>query len=245
MRRIFILISVILLVSACKKNDISSGVSADTTGKGGSMARFALLNDYLYTVDDDALNVFSIAANNHPVFLNKVYVGFQIETLFAYENHLYIGSQSGMFIYRVDNPEVPVQEASVAHFTACDPVVTDGNYAYVTLHSGSVCGSSVNALQVYDVSDIQQPVLLQERTMISPKGLGLYHNYLLVCDDEVKIFDVSNPGALQFVKSIPVSGFDVIIIDDHLLVVGEDGLYQYALHAGDMEHIQALSTINY
>ena len=245
MKRFSILLSILLLINACTKNDASSGVHADQTGKGGSMARFALLNDYLYTVDEDALNVFSIATNDKPVFLNKVFIGFQIETLFAYENNLYIGSQSGMFIYNIDDPEVPKQESAVTHFTACDPVVTDGSYAYVTLHSGSTCGSNINALQVYDVSDVQQPILLQQREMLSPKGLGLYHDYLLVCDDEVKIFDVSEPQTLHFVKSIPVSGFDVIIIEDRLLIIGEDGLYQYALHADDIENIQALSAINY
>lgn len=245
MKKILLFFVLILIIFSCFKNDSSSNESYDNIGKGGSMARFTILNNYLYTVDDGSLNVFSIVENNKPVFLNKVYIGFQIETLFAYDNNLFIGSQSGMFIYSLDNPEIPIQESSVEHFTACDPVVTDGITAYVTLHSESTCGNDLNVLEIYNVSDIQNPILLQTRNMISPKGLGLYNDYLIVCDDEVKIFDVSEPNAMTFVKSIDIQGFDVIIQNNHLIVVGENGLYQYSLDNNDIENLTYLSTIDY
>jgi len=241
MRKIVIIFVLIFVIFSCSKNESTY----DSVGQGGSTARFTIQNNYLYTVDDSYLNVFSIVENNNPVFLNKVYIGFRIETLFAYDNNLFIGSQSGMFIFSLDNPEIPVRESSVEHFTACDPVVTDGITAYVTLHSESACGNNLNLLEIYDVSDIQSPILLQTRNMISPKGLSLYNDYLIVCDDEVKIFDVSDPNAMSFVKSIDVQGFDVIIRNNHLIIIGENGLYQYSLDNNDVENVTHLSTISY
>jgi len=236
----FILISILFI--GCGSND--SAVN-DGVGQGGSTARFAIVGDYLYTVDDNSLNVFSISTTSNPVFLNKVFIGFRIETLFAYTNNLFIGSQNGMFIYNLNNPEVPAQDSSVSHFTSCDPVITDGNFAYVTLHSNTNCGNNINVLEVYNVTDIQNPTLVHSRNMIHPKGIGLYNNYLVVCDDEVKIFDVSDPANMTFATSINISGFDVIIKNDHLIVVADNGLYQYTLDSNDITNITTLSTISY
>lgn len=226
-------------------SDSDSSASEQSTGKGGSLARFTILDDYLYTVDENSLNVFSISDKNNPVFLNEVFIGFRIETLFAYNNILFVGSQSGMFIYSLENPEAPKKESSVEHFTSCDPVVTDGEFAYVSLHSNSNCGNNVNLLEVYNVTDIQNPVLVEQRNMASPKGLGLYNDYLILCDDEVKIFDVSDPEKMTFAKSIDIAGFDVIIQNNHLIVVGKNSLNQYTLDPTNIENITHLSTIAY
>ena len=238
------LIIISFLFIGCSNAD--SGPNAQSkTGKGGSMARFAIVGNYLYTVDDSSLNVFSIVEDANPVFVNEVYVGFRIETLFAYNTDLFVGSESGMFIFSLENPEVPVQESSIQHFTACDPVVTDGEFAYVTLHSESTCGNNINMLEVYNVADIQNPILLHQRNMMSPKGLGLYNDYLLICDDELKIFDVTDPQNMTLASSINIVGFDVIIQNNHLIVVGAEGLYQYSLDPDNINNITHLSTISY
>jgi len=243
MKYLSILLISILFIG-CSSDSDSSGAE-QSSGKGGSLARFTILGDYLYTVDENNLNVFSINDVNNPVFLNEVFIGFRIETLFAYNNVLFVGSESGMFIYSLENPEVPKKESSVEHFTSCDPVVTDGKYAYVSLHSNSNCGNNINMLEIYNVEDIQNPMLVEQRNMASPKGLGLYNDYLILCDDEVKIFDVSDPEKMTFSKSIDISGFDVIIQNNHLIVVGKNSLSQYTLDPTNIENITHLSTIDY
>ncbi len=243
MRYLSILIISIFFIGC--SNDSDSSGAEQSTGKGGSLARFTILGDYLYTVDENNLNVFSISDNNNPVFLNEVYIGFRIETLFAYNNVLFVGSESGMFIYSLENPEVPKKESSVEHFTSCDPVVTNGKYAYVSLHSNSNCGNNTNLLEIYNVTDIQNPILVEQRNMVSPKGLGLYNDYLILCDDELKIFDVSDPEKMTFSKSIDISGFDVIIQNNHLIVVGKNSLSQYTLDPTNIENITHLSTMDY
>src|SRR5687768_9403422 len=49
-------------------------------GVGGSMARFTILNDYLYAVSNFALNVVSIVNGADPTFSKKVQIGSGIET---------------------------------------------------------------------------------------------------------------------------------------------------------------------
>ena len=93
------------------------------------MATFALKGNYLYVVDNQDLNVFSLNDPSEPVLANKVPIGFDIETLFGYRDFLYIGSRTGMFIYGLTNSEFPNKLSSVEHFTACDPVVANDTHA--------------------------------------------------------------------------------------------------------------------
>ncbi|MCT4591078.1 MAG: hypothetical protein N4A71_24875 [Carboxylicivirga sp.] len=192
------------------------------------------------------MNVFSISKIDEPVLVNKVPIGFNIETLFSYKDYLYIGSRNGMFIYTLTNPEFPEQMARVEHFTACDPVVANDTHAFVTLHSNTWCGNNINVLEIYDINTITEPVLLSSRNLISPKGLGLYDDYLIICDDEIKIFDISNTEESKLVNSINKEAFDVIIKDNVLIAIGEEGLYQYNLKsAEDGMNFEALSSIDF
>jgi len=230
MKKYLYILLLSLATISCESDTSNSEAQAPgTDGQGGSLARFTLKGDYLYTVDDFDLNVFNVADLKDPVKVNSVPIGFNIETLFGYKDYLYIGSQNGMFIYSLENPEFPSQLSSVEHFTACDPVIANDTHAFVTLHSTVVCGNDLNVLEIYDVTNVTEPVLLNSRNLTFPKGLGLYGDFLFVCDDEIKIFDVSNPAESKLVTSIKRSAFDVIIRNDLLIAIGESGLYQYQL----------------
>ncbi|MDH7447118.1 LVIVD repeat-containing protein [Aquimarina sp. 2201CG14-23] len=225
-------------------NDSFSPVNSD--GQGGSLATFTLKGDYLYTVDNTDLTVFNITDIQDPVQVNTIPIGFNIETLFSYKDYLYIGSRNGMFIYGLTNPEFPEKLSQVEHFTACDPVIANDTHAYVTLHSDTFCGNNLNVLQVYDITTITDPILINSRNLVFPRGLGLYGDFLIVCDDEIKVFDVSNPIDSKLVTSIQQSAFDVIISGDLLIAIGETGLYQYKLAQDPSTGISitSLSTID-
>ncbi|WP_047551623.1 hypothetical protein [Psychroserpens sp. Hel_I_66] len=242
----YIIIILAIVAFGCDSDSSDSGISQNSseTGKAGSLARFTTYNDYLYTVDNSTLNVFSIVDLSNPVKINDVQIGFNIETLFNYKQYLYIGSQNGMFIYSVQNPEEPLYLSEVQHFTACDPVVANATHAYVTLHADIGCGTTINVLEIYDVNDVLQPVFISRRNLTKPIGLGLYGDYLIVCDDEVKIFDVSDPTETTLVHSINRDAFDVIVNNDTLILIGENGLYQYSLNPNNIQNTQELSTIN-
>lgn len=240
---IFLLVFVVTIFSCSEENGMSD--TAGTDGQGGSMATFTLKGDYLYIVDAFDLSVFNISNSEEPVFVNKVPIGFNIETLFSYKDYLYIGSRNGMFIYSLSNPEFPEQLSSVQHFTACDPVVANDTHAFVTLHSNTFCGSNINVLEVYDIRSITEPILVSSRNLMSPKGLGLYGNYVIVCDDEIKVFDISDPANSKLINSIDKQAFDVIIKGDLLIAIGDEGLYQYTLQStNEGVEITSLSTID-
>ena len=239
----YIYLIIIVLLYNCSADGDTNTANNDTTGQGGSLAQFTIKDNYLYTVDQANLNVFNIDNLKSPVQVNTVNIGFNIETLFNDKQYLYIGSQTGMFIYGIENPETPKKLAEVSHFRACDPVVANSTHAYVTLDSSAGCGASISALQIYDTKDINNPKLVSSRNLIAPKGLALYNNYLFVCDDEVKIFDITNPEESLLVNSINISAFDVIIRNNHAFIIGDTSMYQYEIDPNNIKNIKALSVI--
>lgn len=241
MKKSILLLAFIFILAGCSADGDTAASAKD--GTGGSLAVFVLKGNYLYTVDHRNLNVFSLLSEAEPVKVNTINVGFDIETLSSQGDFLYIGSTNGMFIYDVENPENPQKLSAVQHFTACDPVIANETHAFVTLHSTPVCGNDINALEIYDIADRENPVLVHRRNLTYPKGLGLYHNYLFICDDEIKIFDVQNPAEPLLVYSINRSCFDVIIKDDTLFAIGAGGLYRYTLNPSDITDITEVSSI--
>ncbi len=247
MKKIFLLFITLALFVNCSQdgNNASNEMMNNNDGQGGSLARFAMLGDYLYTVDEYGLNVYNIATPTDPVFVNNIPIGFRIETLFNYKEYLYIGSQTGMYIYSVSSPEFPSYLADVQHFTSCDPVVANATTAFVTLWSELGCGSTLNQLEIYDITDVVNPTLLSVRNLTAPKGMGLYGDYLILCDDEIKIFDVSDPTNTVLVHNINRHAFDVIVQEDLLIAIGQNGIYQYQLNEDNITTTAELSAINF
>lgn len=207
-----------------------SATKNSAPGVGGSMARFTLLNNYLYTVTDNDLNVFNIAAPENPVFTNSIQFGWGIETIYPFKNNLFIGSQTGMFIFNTANPAQPAQLAQYTHFTACDPVIADDNFAYVTLRSGTRCRGAQNQLDVLNIQNIETPWLIKSYPLTNPHGLSKSGNTLFICDGEagLKVYDALDVNNLRLLQTVDgIDAFDVIAQNNNAIVVAKDGLYQY------------------
>lgn len=206
-----------------------SFVSSAGVGIAGSLARFALLNNRMYSVSENDLKVFNLTQPASPFFVTLVSLQQgNIETIFPYKNKLFIGSQSGMFIFDASTPDNPQKFSQFTHARACDPVIADDPYAYVTLSGGSFCGGLSNQLDIINISNLSNPILVKSFNLTSPKGLSKDGNLLLVCDGKsgLKILDVMNVNQIGLVKQ--VSGFeanDVIALQGIALVVARDGLY--------------------
>lgn len=214
-----------------------------TTGQGGSLARFKIVDDYLYAVDSHNINVFDISDMENPKDLEDVYAGFDIETIFNRGQHLFLGSMRGMYIYDISSPATPTFVSEFEHGTACDPVVVDGDYAYVTLRGGNMCGATESGLFIIDISNISAPELKVSYAMDEPYGLGVKDEKLFVCDGDsgLKVYDktdVEDLVALNHFKDI--NTFDVIPLDNNLLMVGEGVLYQYEYLENDIELMSTL-----
>ena len=217
--------------------------AAFVPGIGGSMARFAVVNDYLYTINLSQLGVLNISNTSNPEKVSTTSVGWNIETVYPFKEKLFIGSTTGLFIYDISNGAAPVNEGQFMHARACDPVVADNDYAYVTLRSGTFCSGVDNELDVINIQ-YSFPSLLKSYPLTNPHGLSKDGNLLFVCDgkDGLKIYDAAHPTSLQLIKNIRgMETYDVIAWNKKLLVVAKNGLYQYDY--SDVSNIRLLSTI--
>lgn len=208
----------------------SPGTSVSPVGIGGSMARFTIMGNRLYTVSTHQLDVYNITDAADPVRSNRLNIGWNIETIYPFKNRLFIGSESGMFIYTVTNPDAPAPTGQFNHVRSCDPVVADDKYAYVTLRSGTPCLGFTNELDVVNIDLITNPVLEKVYPMTNPHGLSKDGNLLFICDGKagLKLYDASDAKDLKMIRTIEnIETYDVIAYNKIALVVAKDGLYQY------------------
>ncbi len=208
------------------KTDNSNPLAA--AGIGGSYSRFGLFDQYLYTIDHSLLRTWSVGSTC-PARLDSTWVGWNIETIFPWKDRLFIGSQTGVFIFNNSNPQRPVLETRFDHATGCDPVVCDEENAYVTIHGGTTCNGTFNQLDVIGIGNLPTANLLKTYPMKRPFGLSVTNDYLYLCDDGLKIFDKTDPLALKQKSHIAgIKTYDVIALGaGQLLVIGEDGFYQF------------------
>lgn len=230
----------------CFTANTESGGSKSNTGQGGSMARFAIVNEYLYTVSESELSTISISTEYNPVKLGSKPMGWGIETVYPFRDKLFIGSATGMFIADISNQAEPVLMGGFSHARACDPVVADDKYAYVTLRTGNACTGTQNQLDIVDVSNLSAPSLVKTYPMTNPHGLGIRGNHIYLCDgrDGLKVLDASNTLNIQLQQKINISdAFDVIVNQDLLLLVAGDGLYQFRIaEDGKLSQISSIKT---
>jgi len=203
-------------------------------GTAGSMARFMLNDKYLHLIAHPwMMKTLDIEKADKMNIVDSINVSRNMETLFMLGSKMFVGTTTGMLIYDVSDATKPRQISHYDHISACDPVVADGNYAYVTLRTGNRCSNGQNLLEVIDISSITNPYLVKSYPMYNPHGLGIDGNLLFVCDGTagLKIYDRSDPLDIINKKLAHYPDFftyDVIPMNGVLMLVGEDGIYQYS-----------------
>lgn len=204
--------------------------NASDVGVGGSLARFQIVDDYLYTVGSYEMDIFNISNLSQPSLDNSMYAGWNIETMFQTDGYLYLGGTNGMYIYSLDDPASPQYISEFVHWEGCDPVVVDGDFAYLTLRGGNLCGQMESVLEVIDVSDKSNPQLVASYSLDNPYGLGFKDNLLFVCDGSsgLKLYDKSNPlDLLLLTEYSDIFTKDVIPLENILMMIGDNTIYQY------------------
>ncbi len=226
--------------------DTATNVSSESGGGGGvggSLARFAINGNYLYAVDHTDLITFDIETDDTDQ-VSQSNVGWAIETIFPYNDNLFIGSEQAMYIYHLQNPVNPQKLSTYWHATACDPVVVEGDFAFVTLRQSERCPQAENRLEVVNVSDLTSPYMVNSYEMKNPHGLGIDDGNLFVSEGEfgLKIMDASNPLDIKLLRHIEdIKTYDVIPFNDVLMVTGDEGIIQYDY--SDINDLKKLSTI--
>jgi hypothetical protein len=223
----------------------SQGV-ANVGGAGiaGSLATFALYGDHLYVLESWAITVFNIQGDIRQV--RQVNSNLNGETLFPADGHLYVGGTTGMAIFSLADPGNPIFITVYSHINACDPVVVQGDYAYVTLRTGNTCQGTFNLLEVVDISNKANPTLVASYDMVNPHGLAVDGNTLFLCDgsDGLKVFDKTDHLAIPqhlLGHFTDIEARDVIPHDEVLIMMAPEGIFQYSY--SDPTQVTQLSLI--
>lgn len=219
-------------------------VATANNSQGGSLARFAVVGNNLYCIDEAALVALDISTPTAPRYLSRTWMSWTIETLFPVDSLLFIGGTSGMSIYSIANPAQPSFVSEFQHARVCDPVVVEGDTAYVTLRGGSACGGYTNQLDILDISTVTAPRLLTSVPLTGPYGLTVRNGVVVVCDGNGGLRTIDTRAAGGPKQTGVVAGLvphDVILRDSLLVVTADDGYHLY--NATDLAALRQFSRI--
>lgn len=231
----YILILLTCFVSTqCADSEIGD-IGTITTGQGGSLARFTIIGDYLYTLEPRQISWYELAATGQITKKGAITLNEGKETIFPLGDLLFIGATDGLTIFKITADGTPELQAEVQHFISCDPVVANENYAFVTLRQGFCNGLfrptvERNVLNIYDINDITNPNILASYNMTAPRGMGLAGDYLFVCEGSngLRTLGISDPQNVELLAfKTDIHANDVIVLEDLLLVIGPDNITQF------------------
>jgi len=234
------------------ESNIPSSFSTTATG-AGSISRIAVDYGYIYILGGNSLHILSNFGNSISSE-RDINLDDGMETIYAKNNRLYIGSESSMLTYNVNNPSRPTRVSEFDHTESCDPVLPIGtNLAYMTLRTNDNQGcnnNGENTLTVIDLDNEEEPESLQVINMDSPYGMAMLGWYLVVGEgtNGVAFFDASNPRDLVEVgRTIGIEVYDVMRHPSNpyiLMTTSSNGLEQYEIDYNTFE-LTPLSTVVY
>jgi hypothetical protein len=101
-------------------------------------------------------------------------------------------------------------------------------------------------MEVIDISSITNPYLVKSYPMFNPHGLGVDGDLLFVCDGDagLKVYDKSDPLQIlnnQLAHYKDFNTFDVIPLNNILMLIGANGIYQYDY--SDPKNIKQISQL--
>ena len=222
----------VLLLASCGEGSDGGSSDGSRTGVGGSTARMTIVDDYLYAIAGNNIQLFDISEPATPNPWNKVAIDWEIQTIFPYGDYLLIGAADGVHILDNADPASPQYIADFTHATAIDPVVASDGFAYVTLKSDFTRpnGFVPDQMNVIDITNITDPQLVLNTPMQAPEGLTIAGDKLFVCDGiaGLKVFDISDRANPAFSTSIAeVDCNDVIAQNGILYVITDTSFQQY------------------
>ena len=229
---------------------VPSSFAGSSQSSIGTVNRIAVSEDYVYTISTRFLTVFK---DEGALQLKGTHdIGWDMETIYPQDDALFVGTRSSMQIINITSPEQPIMDGFFSHATACDPVLPDGDIAYVTLRTGDedVCPGDLNALVSVNVSNIRNPFQIQEIPMESPYGMTLIADILYVGEGKngLKLFDASDRANLKEIKhDSSVEAYDIIAHPTKpnlLLVASPTGFGQYEIDS-ETEDLSLLSWISH
>lgn len=224
----FLVISSFALVNSCSKE--STTANSYATGKGGSITRFTVAQNYLYAVTNHFLYTYSLSNPASPELVHTSDLSYDIETIYPYNKYLFLGTRTGLYIYSIDTASSPRLIGQAQHARSCDPVIVNDSVAFVTLKSTGNCGPAQAGLYIHDITNITSPVLKNTIALPDPAGLGLQDSILYVCCGSagIKIFNVKSPYTPRLISTKTDGNYlDVIPYNGILICDATDGIILY------------------
>ncbi|MFK7756437.1 MAG: LVIVD repeat-containing protein [Flavobacteriales bacterium] len=212
---------------------VPASFAGNSSGQFGTINRITAVNDYVYAVAKNKMHVFS--DNGLMAKANTLNSSDLMETIYPQGEYLYVGGNTAVTIYDNRNPELPIETSSYAHITSCDPVLPNGSVAYVTLRTGdfSNCPGDVNAMEVLNINNPNNPQRITDFEMNSPYGMCIVGDLLYVGEGESGLakFDISNVSQPIYLGTdSSIKAYDVMphpTQNDLILTTGPNGIEQY------------------
>ncbi|HKK87420.1 MAG TPA: hypothetical protein VJ917_01135 [Saprospiraceae bacterium] len=178
-------------------SSVPSTFVGSSSGQAGTTNRIAVHKDKLYILMRNRIEYFGSdleSLGSHNV------VGWGLETLYEYNDHLYVGTDASMIVYEISDQEL-LYRGQFNHARACDPVLPiSDNIAYVTTRSGGNCPGDENRLYVVRTNTAQsQYTELQRFNLRHPFGMAVVDGKLFVAESELglSVLDAQNPENLN------------------------------------------------
>ncbi len=239
-----------LFMVACQRESLTT---VAPVGGSGSITRFATYQNYMYVLNMNAIQTFSLADPAKPALVHTLTTDYGLETVTVFDGALFIGATDALYIVGIDDPAAPVLLSKTDRLSVlgggCDPVAVKGDAAYSTVTVvPNICGtaSGRSALVVYNVVDRLRPVEETSIEMLRPRGLGYSGDFLFVCDEtrnQVVIFDIKErfkPVETLFNIDIE-SPRDLIVYDNRLFVSTTSNFIVYDV--SDLSNIRIILQI--
>ena len=193
-------------------------------GQGSTLSdnsAMTIKDGYMYTIDHDHLRVLSLEDVSKPKEVYKVYVGSGLESVFAYEDNLFMGTDRAILIYGLAKKDKPVLKSTNSHvIIAKDPVIVLNDIAYSTLRQGNENSNPSGSLEVVDVSNPSSPFTVKIIQQEYPMGLAGNDHALYVCNAKfgLNVFEMDRNEFLIFRKNIPSDPIYNCIVADNVLI---------------------------
>jgi hypothetical protein len=195
---ILLSICIVALLSSCTKESASLNSAVSGNSTSGSMARFTLAGNYLYTVNSTNLKTYDVSNPAAPVLESTVGIGSNIETVFAFKGSLFIGSSQSMYLYSLANPAKPVRQSQANYVRiGCDPVVANDSMAYSTVRNLNGFGGTLNMINIKN--PLAATITSQLFLTTNPYGLGMADTALYICQHSagLQVYNLAGAGVFR------------------------------------------------
>ena len=177
-----------------------------------------VLGDYAYCVFRNGMTIVDISDPSSPFTIGQVYCqGEGVDIEIAGDYAFVSDSYSGIVIIDISVPESPQIIGSCETEGYVRNVSVQGDYAYI---------AGEHAISVFDLSNIEDPVLIGNIDMWSPQDIIAEGDYAFVASQGfgLRVVDISDPELPREVGSYDPSGscFALDLVDEYVYLADND-----------------------